>query len=79
MANETDGKPAAFRLVSGPVLTIEAELQELLKTYAATVWDFTPIDGVMHCSVVLLHSRIIAQQQLMAGRAAGGMPAGLKF
>jgi hypothetical protein len=44
----------------------------MLDEYAATVWSFAPVDGVMHCTVVLLMAAELRKAALM--RTGGVMP-----
>lgn len=72
MSDLITGKQAPnFRTITGPVPAIEVQLNELLEEYVANQIYWSVINGKVHLSVLLIHTRIVNRQQLGAIRMPG--------
>ena len=72
-------KPQRLRIVSGRPAEVEAELNQLLESYSAAVWNIGPGAQGAIVTVVLLHESVIRQQQIAAARMAQVVNGGARF
>lgn len=54
----------SLRIVSGPARVVELELNQLLKSYAVTVWNFATVKDEIHVTAILVHERELRKMQL---------------
>lgn len=64
MSDLITGKQAPnFRAITGPVPAIEVQLNELLEEYVANQIYWSVIDGKVHLSALLIHTRIVNRRR----------------
>ena len=76
---DLNNKAPKLRIVSGPPGRVEDELNILLETYSAAVWNIGPGPEGPVVTVILLHESVIRQQQLAAARMQAAMHPPARF
>jgi hypothetical protein len=60
-------KPRKLRIVSGPYLAMEEDLNRLMEEYAVMVWNIAVIGDVPHVTAVLILASEMRKAALMQG------------
>ncbi len=70
MTDLTGLQERRIRIVTGPALVVESQLERLVDDYAPQVWNFSVVGAEVHVSVVLVSNKEIRKAAL----ATAAMP-----